>query len=294
MELSHINENGLPEMVDVSDKAITYREADAQAVVVMNPETMKKILNNELKKGNVISVAKIAGVMAAKQTSSLIPLCHQIPLISVKIDFSHLSADKLRITSKVNCKYYTGVEMEALTAVSIAALTIYDMCKAIDHGMRVEDVYLLKKSGGRSGEFFHSSIKKIFLKTQKGGNKLCIAECMLDEEGIDGFTKGDKAVSLLDINAFFSIENNNESFCARKFYANFITEGLDYSELKIGTRINVGDGVIEITQVGKQCFEECDLLISNKPCLLRNNCAFAKIIKIGKVKIGSAISINDM
>lgn len=289
MELSHIDENGLPEMVDVSEKSVTNREAFAQAVVTMTPDTMKKILNNDIKKGDVISVAKIAGIMAAKKTSSLIPLCHQIPLTSVKIDFLPMSKYKLKITSKVNCKYSTGVEMEALTAVTVAALTIYDMCKAVDRGMRVDDVYLLKKSGGCSGTFENAIVKKIFLKVKKGGNKLCMAECNLDEEGIESFTTGDKAVSLLDENAFLSIENNNDSFCARKFYANFVTEGLAFSDMKVGSRISIADAIIEITQVGKQCFEECELLINKSPCLLRNNCAFGKIIKPGNVRVGSQI-----
>lgn len=151
MELSHVDQNGKVNMVDVADKKMTERIAEAMAYVCMKPETLRLILQNDMKKGDVLTVAKTAGIMAAKETSQLIPLCHFIPLTKVDITIEPEGNDKLIVRSFVKCVYQTGVEMEALLAVQIAALTIYDMCKAVDRDMSIEHVVLLKKDGGRSG-----------------------------------------------------------------------------------------------------------------------------------------------
>ena len=141
-------------MVDVSAKDATEREAVAQAVVQMQATTLRLIVENGLPKGDVLATARIAGIMAAKRTSELIPLCHPLLLTSVKVEFMPNLADgALRIEARVRTTGPTGVEMEALTAASVAALTIYDMCKAVERGMVIGEVRLLRKSGGRSGEF---------------------------------------------------------------------------------------------------------------------------------------------
>lgn len=139
-------------MVDVSEKAETMREARAKGRVVMQPATLELIVAGTAKKGDVLAVARLAGIMAAKQTSTLIPLCHPLPLSSVEIDLS-LAGSGVEITATVRTTGRTGVEMEALTAVSVAALTIYDMVKAVDRGMRIEAVRVVQKSGGKSGDF---------------------------------------------------------------------------------------------------------------------------------------------
>ena len=153
MELTHLDENGSARMVDVGGKEITERTARASACVHMQPRTLQTLLNNGLKKGDALAAARIAGIMAAKRTFELIPLCHNIPIESVNIDFDNDGKERLFITSTLRCSYKTGIEMEALTAVSVAALTVYDMCKAIDRGMAVEDIRLLEKSGGKSGDY---------------------------------------------------------------------------------------------------------------------------------------------
>ena len=153
MELTHLNENGEARMVDVGGKTVTERTAVACATLKMQPETLQKILSAELKKGDALAAARIAGIMAAKRTFELIPLCHNIPIESVKIDFEDDGAECLFICSTLRCSYKTGIEMEALTAVSVAALTGYDMCKAIDRGMTIEEIRLLEKSGGKSGGY---------------------------------------------------------------------------------------------------------------------------------------------
>lgn len=153
MELTHIDENGAARMVDVGDKAFTKRTAKAQAVVTMLPETLSLIKEGKVKKGDVFSCARIAGIMAAKRTHELIPMCHPLPLEKITVDLEAISDTQVKITSTVSCTYKTGVEMEALTAANIAALTIYDMCKAVDRGMQISDCYLLFKDGGKSGKF---------------------------------------------------------------------------------------------------------------------------------------------
>ena len=152
--LSHIDADGNASMVDVSDKEVTHRIATAAGSVLMEPETMRLIQQGDMKKGDVISVARLAGIMGAKKTPELIPLCHPLALEAIDVE---LTLDPARnavdITATCRVSGRTGVEMEALTAVSVAALTIYDMCKAVDRTMRLTDIRLQAKSGGRSGDF---------------------------------------------------------------------------------------------------------------------------------------------
>jgi len=153
-KLTHLDDAGQAHMVDVGDKAVSRREAVASAVVAMQPETMQALLSGQTKKGDVLATARIAGIQAAKRTSELIPLCHAIALTSVSVEFTPRPADaRLEIAARVQARDRTGVEMEALTAVSVAALTIYDMLKAIDRGMLIEHVRLEEKRGGKSGDF---------------------------------------------------------------------------------------------------------------------------------------------
>jgi cyclic pyranopterin phosphate synthase len=140
-------------MVDVTDKAVTFREAVAQARVRMLPQTLRMIVNGEHPKGDVFAVARIAGIQAAKKTSDLIPLCHPLMLTGVKVELAADGDDAVLIVARCKLSGQTGVEMEALTAASVAALTIYDMCKAVDRGMVIEQVCLLEKLGGKSGHF---------------------------------------------------------------------------------------------------------------------------------------------
>ncbi len=151
--LTHFDAAGNAVMVDVSAKAETVREATAKARVVMRPETLAMIVAGTAKKGDVFAVARLAGIMAAKQTSTLIPLCHPLPIAAVTVDLAAEGDDTVAITATVRTTGRTGVEMEALTAASITALTVYDMCKAVDRGMRVEGLRVVAKSGGKSGDF---------------------------------------------------------------------------------------------------------------------------------------------
>ena len=152
--LSHIDDAGRARMVDVSAKAVTARVAVAKGRVVMKPETLRLLLAGEVAKGNVLTTAQVAGIMAAKRTHELIPMCHQLQLTSVDVELEPAAAgDAVEITATVRTTGKTGAEMEALVAVSIAGLTIYDMCKAVDRGMRLDQARLVRKSGGKSGDF---------------------------------------------------------------------------------------------------------------------------------------------
>jgi cyclic pyranopterin phosphate synthase len=151
-KLTHLDEHGAASMVDVTAKAVTDRTAVAEGTVVMRPETLALIVAGDVPKGDVVATARIAGIMAAKRTHELIPLCHPLPVTKVAVD---IAADPdlpgLRITATVRVPGQTGVEMEALTAASVACLTIYDMAKAVEKGMRIEGIRLLEKTGGKSG-----------------------------------------------------------------------------------------------------------------------------------------------
>lgn len=152
MDFTHFNEQGRARMVDVSDKQPTYRTATASGTVRMKPSTVEAIRTGGVPKGDVLAVAQVAGIMAAKRTSDLIPMCHPLALTGVDIRFA-LRGDAVDIEATVRCRGETGVEMEALHAVSAAALTIYDMCKALEKGMEITEIRLLEKTGGKSGDY---------------------------------------------------------------------------------------------------------------------------------------------
>ncbi len=152
-DFTHFDEEGRALMVDVGDKEATARTATARGAVVMAPETLTMIVEGKAKKGDVLAVARLAGIMAAKRTPELIPLCHPLMLTKVTVDLTPQPPDRVEIEATVKLTGRTGVEMEALTAVSVAALTVYDMCKAADRAMRITGIRLTHKSGGKSGEY---------------------------------------------------------------------------------------------------------------------------------------------
>lgn len=149
-DFTHLNKNGEAVMVDVGDKSITVRTAVAFGKIRMKEETLAALLSSQLKKGDGLATARIAGIMGGKNTSSLIPLCHNIPIDKIEITFDNNGKDELHIYANARCTYKTGIEMEALTAVSICALTVYDMCKAVDKEMIIKEIRLLEKKGGKS------------------------------------------------------------------------------------------------------------------------------------------------
>ena len=152
-KLTHLTTSGEAKMVDISEKAVTHRMAEAEAQIIMRPETLDLVMCNDLPKGDVFSTARIAGIQACKRTSELIPLCHPLPLTNVEISFTRLRSNCLQVRSSCQVRAQTGVEMEALTAVSVASLTIYDMVKGIEKGVTIENIVLISKRGGKSGDW---------------------------------------------------------------------------------------------------------------------------------------------
>ena len=152
--LTHFNAQGDAHMVDVGDKAVTLRRARAEGTIKLAPETLAMVLLGQHRKGDVLGIARVASIMAAKRTADLVPLCHPLALTAVEVEFTCSTEDShIHCAARVETRGQTGVEMEALTAVQIALLTIYDMCKAVDRGMTMTDIRLLEKSGGRSGDW---------------------------------------------------------------------------------------------------------------------------------------------
>ncbi len=161
-KLTHFDKKGRAKMVDVSKKAETRREAVVRGSVFMKPQTFKKIMSGSIVKGDVFSVAKVAGIMAAKKTSEIIPMCHPINLSHVEVNFFPFQKEsRIDIEAKVKIKAQTGVEMEGFAAVTAAGLTIYDMCKAIDRGMVISDIHLVKKTGGKSGTYSSKNLPSL-------------------------------------------------------------------------------------------------------------------------------------
>jgi len=158
-KLTHFDKSGRSKMVDVTDKSDTVREAVAQATVTMQKETLRRIMDRQIEKGDVLGVAQTAGIMAAKKTAELIPMCHPLSITSIEMEFlPHEAASQIEVRAQVKITGKTGVEMEALVAVSVASLTVYDMCKAIDRGITISDIKLISKSGGKSGRYERPSI----------------------------------------------------------------------------------------------------------------------------------------
>jgi len=152
-EFTHFSADGASRMVDVGEKAVTRRSARAEGIVLMQPETLRLIQERACAKGDVLEVARLAGIMATKRTADLIPLCHVLPLEKAEVQYSFPAENLLRVEVSVSTEAKTGVEMEALTGASVCCLTIYDMCKSVDRGMEIHSIRLLEKSGGRSGHF---------------------------------------------------------------------------------------------------------------------------------------------
>ncbi|MEG0833013.1 MAG: cyclic pyranopterin monophosphate synthase MoaC [Oscillospiraceae bacterium] len=267
MELTHIDKNGEARMVDVGDKDVTSRSATACAQIVMKPSTFDAVEKNRMKKGDVLGTARIAAIMAAKRTHELIPLCHQIPLTAVEVEIELKKPDKIKITAIARCNYETGVEMEALTAASVGALTIYDMCKAVDRGMEISSVCLVEKSGGKSGTFCREDamrVDKIMLRSSKKADMRQLS--LVGRETLEKMAA-----------------TTAQALCMEKYCADIVLSGVDFCALKQGDILNIGSAEIQITEVGKQCYEACELHKSGTKCALQHGCAFAQVTKTGNI-----------
>jgi len=298
MEFTHFNEEGLPKMVDVGSKEETEREALAYGKIIAKKETIDLIKEGKIKKGDVLSVAQVAGIMAAKKTSDLIPMCHNIFLSSVDMTFNY-GENYIEVYSKVKTTSKTGVEMEALNAVTTSLLTIYDMAKAIDREMSIEEVKLIKKTGGKSGTFLiklKGEVVSVNISDKKGVVKTPIAEGeFIEDFGLKSDAhagKWHRQVSLLGIESIEKMKRNGlDELQLGDFAENITTSGILLYELPIGTRLKVGECELEVTQIGKQCHAGCAIKQKVGDCVMPREGIFARVIKGGKIKAGDAIEI---
>lgn len=286
-------------MVEVGDKEVTKRIATASGKIIMKKETLDRIKEGQIKKGDVLSVSEIAGIMGAKQTSNLIPMCHNIFLSGANIDFNFIE-DGVQVQATVKTEGKTGVEMEALTAVSIACLTIYDMCKAIDKDMIINDIKLIKKSGGKSGDYVRKDIKgkvlSVNISDKKGVIKKPIKEGVFIEEfGLENDAHGGnwhRQVSLLAIESFEKMKDLGiDGLVPGIFAENITTEGIELFSLPIGTRFKIGETIQELTQIGKECHTGCEISKKVGKCVMPKEGIFTKIIKGGVVREGDPIEV---
>ncbi len=299
MELSHLDEKGRASMVDVSEKDVTRRTAIAGGFVHMRPDVIESISSGNIPKGDVLAAARIAGIQAAKRTGELIPLCHPLPIDHVSVDFK-IEKDGIEITAKAVSTGKTGIEMEALTAVSVAALTIYDMCKSADRAMKITGIRLLEKTGGRSGHYVRGE-KKVAriiatcLSEEKGTSKTNVGTIKLIEElGVEGdahAAPGKRQVSLIGMETIGRMKELGYEVAPGDFGENITTEGVILHEIPVGSLLKIGDVEMEVTQIGKECHKGCAIREKIGDCPMPREGIFAAVKKGGEVSVDSIIEI---
>ncbi len=321
--LSHVDETGEARMVDVTGKQPTARVARVGARVWMAPETLRLLKEQALPKGDVLTVAKVAGIMAAKRTSELIPLCHPIALSQVDLSFEIVEEQsRIDIECVTRTEDRTGVEMEALIGASVAATTIYDMCKAVDRGMVVGDIRLLEKTGGKedyvrpaeeasaaptavaqpggpcampadppSGTVIAANVSE-----SKGERKKAAPEVMLRaEHGIEGDAHAGpwhRQVSLLAQESIDKMLAAGLDVGPGDFAENITTEGIDVAALPIGTVLDMGEALVEVTQIGKECHARCAIYYQAGDCVMPKEGIFVKVLRGGRVAPGDPVRVR--
>jgi len=298
-------------MVDVTEKVETERQAVAKGKVKMKPTTLELIRRGRIEKGDVLTVAQTAGIMAAKETSRLMPLCHPLLLTNVGIEF-YLpeNGDFVEIAATVKGVGKTGFEMEALAAVAVSALNIYDMCKAVDRGMTIEEIRLIRKSGGRSGTYIasdhkmsqeHGKIVAVCLSQKRGSPKKPVRQALLKQDyGFvgDAHAGSTRQVSLLAIETINKMLSALESINPERMKKggikinpgdsaeNLVTEGIDLTSLCPGTRIYIGkEAILEVTQIGKEFHRPGFYLLPLEGI-------FARVVHDGAVKPGDDLRVE--
>ncbi len=300
-KLTHIDERGRPRMVDVGGKPDTHRAAVAKGSIYMKPETLKRILEGGVAKGDVLSVAQTAGILAAKQTASAIPMCHNVFITSVEMDFiPDEAASAIHIEAAASTVGKTGIEMEALHAVSIAALTIYDMCKAMDRSMRITDLRLIQKSGGSSGEYREEGrsgrVLAVNISDYKGVVKRPVEEAVfLKNQGIRGDAHcGEdpiRQVSLLANESADKMRAMGLELSEGAFAENITTQGIELKSLPIGTRLRIGETLQEVSQIGKECHHGCAIREQTGCCVMPTEGIFTVVLQGGIVRPGDEIRV---
>lgn len=299
-KLTHFNEEGRAHMVEVGDKDITKRAAIARGKIYMNPATIERINQGLVDKGDVLSVSQVAGIMASKKTSDLIPMCHNLNLTGSDIRFN-IEKDHIELEAEVRTTGKTGVEMEALTACSISLLTIYDMVKAMDKDMVITDVRLMKKTGGKSGDYMRKEVGKVLsinISDKKGVVKEPIDEgIFIENHGLENDAHSGnwhRQVSLLGIESFEKMkEQGIDDLKLGDFAENITTEGIVLYELPIGTQLSIGETLHEVTQIGKKCHTGCEISKKVGKCVMPKEGIFTKVLKGGTINAGDSIEIIE-
>ena len=307
MEFTHINEQGRARMVDVSEKAPTCRTALAEGWVLASPETLRAIRTGGVKKGDVLAVSQVAAIMAAKRTWELIPMCHPLMLTGVDVRFEP-GEDRIRILAEVRCTGPTGVEMEALNAVSAAALTIYDMCKALQKDMEITGIRLLEKSGGKSGDYRlapagsarkgdAATVSAVCISDRKGIQKREVPEITLRVgSGIVGDAHAGnwhRQVSLLAEESVDEMRRPGLELPAGAFAENILTRGMELKTLPVGTVLRAGDALLAVTQIGKECHNDCSIKKAAGKCVMPTDGIFAVVLKDGTVRPGDRLELVE-
>lgn len=295
MSLSHIDEKGNVKMVNIIHKNKSFRRAKFFGAIKMAPETIRMIKKNKIKKGNVLNTARIAGIMAAKQTEKLIPLCHSLKAENIQLEFN-LKKDSIEALSLVETTYKTGVEIEASVSVTIALLTIYDMCKAIDRSMEITGIKLIEKTGGKT-IFYRTSVIGINVSKKKGVSKKPVNKVELVKNyGVKGdahFEKGSRRqVSLLSTFSIDKMKKKGLKIKNGDFGENLIIRDVPLVNLPPGTKIKCHEGVLEITRIGKECNNQCWIYKKIGDCVMPTEGVFARVIKGGVLKTEEEIIIE--
>ncbi|MBM7557669.1 cyclic pyranopterin monophosphate synthase MoaC [Halanaerobacter jeridensis] len=293
-KFSHFDEQGRSRMVDVSEKEDTKRIAVAKGEVKVSAKTLELIKDDEIEKGDVLEVARVAGIMGVKKTPDLIPMCHPLAVSGIDIEFKIIDTEgiiEIIATTKITAK--TGVEMESLTAVSTAALTIYDMCKAVDKAMEIGEIKLLKKTGGKSGTYLSDElvgkIAAIYRGDERGQPKEKIESVTIQQDyGLEGdihAQTGKHQVSLLAVDSVTKYANPEVELGT--FEANIITEGIDLFKLQLGTKLKLGsDIILEIKQIGKD-----DQRMEDHYLAMYQEGIFARVLEGGELKTGDRLEV---
>lgn len=314
MSLTHFDEEGHARMVDVSQKPRTQRVARAAGKVLMNEDTLALVRAGTTRKGDVLGVAQVAGIMAAKRCWELVPLCHPVALTGVEVRCTP-EDDGVAVEAWCRCLGETGVEMEALTAASVACLTIYDMCKSHQRDMVVRDVRLLEKDGGKSGHFVAppredrhgvtkgaapgaaGSVVATCVSQRKGERKRPVGELRLVVGlGIEGDAHAGawhRQVSLLADESVDRMREGGAALAAGDFAENILTRGIAVRELPVGTTLAVGEALLVVTQIGKTCHNDCEIRRLVGMCVMPTDGVFCVVARGGVVRAGDAIRVLD-
>lgn len=301
-KLTHFNERGEAVMVDVSAKDITERTAVAEGRIKLNDAAFAAVKNGTAKKGDVLGTARLAGIMAAKKTSDIIPLCHPLFITKASVDFALDDAARtIRAAAQVKVTGKTGVEMEALHAVSAALLTIYDMCKALDRGMEIYDIHLVHKSGGRSGIYDRPAaagkILAVCISEAKGTVKKPVdSGLMIENFGLQNDAhagRWHRQISLLSAEAVHRFESmHNLTLPPGAFGENLLIDGIDLKNLPVGTVLKINSQVVlKVSQIGKKCHLGCEIQKQTGECIMPREGIFATVERGGTVCPGDKVSV---